>query len=227
MLQIYEALGGASGRVPRLSPPSKGSQSLLGGLPGPTLTIEQPGWRFSSEPGDLTVSVFEDSYAVESVNYETWAGEVGFRKLLETTSRAVGEHLHPTVESRVGLRYVNQIVTPEVTEPSGWHGLIGDAFLGPVVLPQAADGVKALEARTALDIGSGNSCLLRYRSFLDSSRPGLQTFLIDIDCFREGGTPFSVDSILTLAEELNTAALAIFQMVTTEDLRSHFKDSSA
>lgn len=227
MLRIYEALGGAAGRVPRLTPPSRGTQSVQlgpGAASDATLTIEQPGWRFGSEVGDVTVSVLEDSFAVETVNYTTWDGEEGFRALLEHTARAVGEHLSPTVEARLGLRYVNQIVTPPVSEPGGWRGLIDDAFLGPTVHPNVGPGVKAVEGRAALDLGEGKACTLRCGSFVDAARPGYHTFLVDIDCYREGGVPFSVERVLALAEELNASALALFQVVVREELRAQFQE---
>jgi uncharacterized protein (TIGR04255 family) len=223
LLQIYEALGGSTGPVPRLAPPSKGAQPLLGPIAGPTLTIEQPGWRFTSELGDTTITVLEDSYSIETVNYKTWDDEDGFLPLLEQTSIAIGDHIRPAVQTRFGLRYVNQIVNPAVEEPVGWRGLIDESYLGPIVNPRSGNGVKGMEGRAALDIGSGNLCLLHYGSFLDAARPGFHTFLIDIDCYREGGTPFEVGGVLSTAQELNSAALSVFQMVTTDGLRDHLR----
>lgn len=230
VLRVYEALGGVTGRVSRLTPPSKGTQSVpFGpgpGAPGATLMIEQPGWRFISESGDLTVSVLEDSFAVETINYTTWDGEDGFRELLAQTTRAVGKELSPSIEARLGLRYVNRIVVPAVAEPLEWRGLIDDAFLGPLVHQGLGPGVQALEGSTSLDLGEGKACILRYGSFLDASRLGLQTCLVDIDCYRERGVTFSVDGVLALAEELNTAALAIFQAVVRPELRSQFSEAA-
>jgi uncharacterized protein (TIGR04255 family) len=202
----------------------------MGGVPGmggmiqaPTLTVEQAGWKFASDSGDLAVTVFEDNFAVETASYSTWEGIDGFRSVLEQACRSVEHQLVPTVETRIGLRYVNQIVTPAVTEPTGWRGFIHDAFLGPVVDQVVGDGVQGMDSRVSIDLDGGMACALRYGSFLDASRPGHQTFLVDIDCFADGGVAFAADRIMATADDLNTSALGLFQSIITEELKEIFK----
>lgn len=213
---------------PKLQPPTSTSQAIsvgpipqnVGAIAGPTLTVQQPGWRFVSADGAWTVSVLQDNFAIETVRYTTWDGTGEFADRLAAVIGAAAKTLKPAAEARLGLRYVNQIVHPRVSDPKDWHGYIADAFLGPIISPQVGPGVQALESRVSLDLGDGANCLLRYGAFADISRPGLSTYLVDTDCYRESQVPFDAEDILEMAGQLNTYALGLFQQVTTSDLRS-------
>jgi uncharacterized protein (TIGR04255 family) len=199
----------------------------MGMLANQSVTVEQLGWRFASEQGDLVVTVAEDSFAIETANYSAWEGDDGFRDELTLVCKAVEQLLDPAIESRVGLRYVNQVTSPSVREPAGWKEYISDEFLGPVINESVGPGVQGIESRASLDLGDGRLCLLRHGSFLDPVRPGLHTYLIDIDCYREGGIEFSSDGIISVADRLNSDCVAVFHAVVTEKLRMTFGQVSS
>lgn len=177
-----------------------------------------------SDNGDVVITVLDESFSLQTTKYTAWDGEGGFRSLLSQLTGAVNDVLSPAVEARVGLRYVNQLARQDVVRPADWVGNIASIFLGPVEDESFQDGVEFFDCRTSLDLGDGKKSLLRYGSLADPARPGKQTFLIDIDCFREGGQAFSADSILSLADELNTAALGIFQSVVDPGLFERTKE---
>ena len=127
--------------------------------------------------------------------------------------------LQPSVEVRLGLRYVNQITHPPIKASNEWTGLIAEGFLGPLAIPNLAEGTDALESRVIFDLGDGLKCLLRHGSFADTARPGLLTYLIDTDCYRELGVRFNRDEVLATSDRLNDLAVSLFQQVTTPRLR--------
>lgn len=212
---IYEALGGAAGRVPKLIPPN--TQTMVQG--GASLIVEQSAWRLTSQDGTWTVGVNQDSVALETIQYSTWEGENGFFPLLSDVLDAVTEHMHPTVEARLGLRYVNQITQPDISATHEWSDYIDPRFLGPAADDNLGSGVEVEDFRLLLNLGNGFKCQLRHGSFVDANRPGLLTYLIDSDCYREASTIWSADSIKEACHRLNTDALAIFQSLATEQLR--------
>ena len=218
VLAVYEALGGTGGPVPRLNPPT--SQSLAQGPGGPSVTIQQPGWRFLSEDNGWTVLILPDSVSLETIAYATWDGDGGYYDLLSRLLDAVSHHLRPAAESRLGLRYVNQITTPAVTHAAAWKGYIDDRFLGPAADEGIGPGVEASDTRLLIDLGDGRKCQLRHGSFLDATRPGHLTYLIDMDCYREAETIWSLEAVKQTAVALNTDALRLFQAIARPELRA-------
>lgn len=216
---IYQELGGASGRVPRLHPPS--SQAISQGA-GASIVVEQHAWRLTSDDGAWTIGINPDSVALETIRYSTWEGEAGFFSLLSSMLDAVSTHLRPAAEARLGLRYINQITQPEISSTHEWRPFIDGRFLGPAVDESIGPGIEGQDFRVLLNLGDGMKCQLRHGSFLDANRPGLMTYLIDSDCYREAATVWSADSIKAAAAHANTAALAIFQSIATDELRRVF-----
>ena len=227
-MAMYRELGANGDLFPRLQPPASSSQSFgvgpiagpVGQVVGPTVTVQQAGWRFVSADDAWTVSILHDSFAIETARYTTWDGPGQFAERLTAVVHAAAAYLRPAAEARLGLRYVNQIVHPRVSDPQEWRGFISDEFLGPVTSPELGPGVQALESRVSLDLGNGANCMLRYGSFGDISRPGFLTYLVDTDCYRESQVPFEADGILRAANQLNTCALGLFQKVAMPELRT-------
>ncbi len=212
-LAVREALGDG---YPHMEEQAQQQLSFLAGpagfapLPGGT---EQRGWRFRSANGAWTVALLPDFFALECTGYTSWTE---FRTRLTDLTLAVHEHLHPTLELRLGLRYIDRITRPVVSTPTAWTGLIHDNLIGPALHPDfrsALSGVQGVLQMTAED---GGEVLLRHGTQPDDS--GNWPYLLDTDCYRASSRRFAPDTLLADAGHLHRLALQVFQASITPRL---------
>jgi uncharacterized protein (TIGR04255 family) len=186
-----------------------GAQPLGGGE-------QQRGWRLLSDDGVWTVALLPDFFALECTGYTSWTE---FRDRMGALADAVLNHLQPSVELRLGLRYVDRISLPEVKDPQGWSGYINDHFLGPTLDEQLGPAMSAVQQIIQMQGPDGIQVLLRHGTQADTSS-GQWPYVLDTDCFRGDGRRLGVDSLTQGADALHTTALQVFQAVITPQLHS-------
>jgi uncharacterized protein (TIGR04255 family) len=179
----------------------------------------QRGWRFQSEDGNWTVTLQEEFFALETSAYTRWAD---FRARLASLTAAVADTLAPSIEQRVGLRFVDEVSEPRVGTPAGWTGLIHDAVLGPAAYPPFATAVRATQQVVELNGPNGTRVNLRHGSQPLPDGSG-QVYLVDTDCFRHAGRAFDVEAIVVATDDLHTLAKQVFHATITEHLYSFLK----
>jgi uncharacterized protein (TIGR04255 family) len=196
--------------------PSMQAVMLLGQGRAPAMSHEQGpvGWTLRSEDGDWTVTLDPEFFSVETSAYVSWSD---FEGRLSTLCEAVNDAYEPTLETRLGLRYVDQVKDPAVAEPAGWRGWIRDEMLGPLVIEGFAPAIRGIEQQVEFDAGGGYRVVLRHGTSLDQS-PSTWAYLLDHDCFRQSARPFTVSGVLEAASDLHRLALQVFQSVITPKL---------
>ncbi len=180
----------------------------------------QRGWKMRSEDQSWNAVVMPDFFSLETTDYDDWPD---FRGRLEALMRAVASEIEPSLEQRVGLRFIDRITHPDVTTPRDWAGWIDPAFLGPIAHETVGEGVTTSQQIIQLDAGDGRSLILRHGAFRDPEAGGQATYLIDQDCFIQRGRPFDADQILEAAGSLHTLAIQVFQQAITPDLYKYLK----
>jgi uncharacterized protein (TIGR04255 family) len=177
--------------------------------------VGQPerGWRLRAADDSWAVALMPDFFAIETSRYEDWPD---FRRRIDELTRAVEETLHPSIEKRLGLRYVDQILDGRVKAPTDWAGIIDDRLLGPILHGHLGSGVTAAQQVLQLDGGDGALVLLRH-GFVHDVAAGSFAYVLDHDCFQEKGREFQSTSILEAAEKLHTIALQVFQAALTPE----------
>lgn len=189
--------------------------TLAGGGP-PQVTHDQgpSGWQMKSDDGAWTVTLQPESFSLETSSYVDWAD---FRERLQTLTDALAEAYNPTLEVRVGLRYVDEIDDPVVTSPVGWRGHIRDELLGPLAHPEFGPSVRALMQQVDFDAGDGYRVTLRHGTNPTPGNANL-TYVLDHDCYRQAARAFAASDVMSCLDDLHRVALQVFQSAITPEL---------
>jgi uncharacterized protein (TIGR04255 family) len=225
-LRIHQQLGGREGLYPRVeSQQSVTAQmqiSPLGISPITASGVPARGLRMRDDAGTWVLSVMPDFASLETTAYTTWTND--FRERLIAILNAINEHVSPRVEERVGLRYVNRVIEPDVTIPSDFQGLIAPSLLGAVADPLWSQAVTSSQQQLEMDITDDIKCLLRHGTLPRSTGFGLEAYLLDFDLFRQQPREFNVENIVQAADDLNNTATALFQGALTGDYLARLRE---
>jgi uncharacterized protein (TIGR04255 family) len=181
-----------------------------------------PPWRLLSSDGRWVVAIHNDFVALETAHYRRWSDFVSlFRQLVA----AVSSHLAPTVEHRVGVRFVNEILAPDgVNQPTDWRSWIATPSLGPLGDDRLEGMVDQARQAVELQDESGVKVLLQHGAVRDDSRGSL--YLLDIDCYQQRGRPFGEDAVVEAAEHLHALEKRLFRMAVEDRLYTHLQGDS-
>lgn len=214
---IYEALGGAEGEFPKLTQlrASRVTITPAAALPAEqVVNTAERGWRFTSEaPGAWMASVLPDSLALETNQFPGWDDmRVRFRMLLEAVEQVAG----PTIEERLGLRFVNLFTFNAGATLEGWAKYVTPEALGLGMHRVLGPGVMLTQQQAVVEIEQNIHCAIRIGPIRQES--GRIGFLIDLDAYREVSVPFDVETIIKTADKLNEAGVSVFHQLVTEEL---------
>ena len=132
--------------------------------------------------------------------------------------------LEPSLEQRLGLRFIDRIKDPPIRSPEEWKGWIDERLLGPVLHRSFGPAIKAVQQVLQLDGGDDMEVLLRHGCVLEGPADDpVWHYLLDHDCSRSGGRAFAPEAIREGAERLHTVALAVFQAAVTKKLFMHLR----
>jgi hypothetical protein len=84
-------------------------------------------------------------------------------------------------------------------------------MLGPLSHDFFAPLVIGAQQQIELALSGTRRAVLRHGPFTDGSLHGAISYLLDIDVFDSNSSAFDVNSVLAVADELNLAALTLFQ----------------
>jgi uncharacterized protein (TIGR04255 family) len=217
---FYEALGGKTGRYPKLEQIAETAINVSVGPNVPAAVAQQApvsGWRMSSADGQHVVSLLPTSIALEATTYEGWDQDFGPRldEMLDCVERLV----EPVFEQRVGLRYINQVVETEVRAPEGWREWIDAQLLGLITNDEIGPMVVFARQQAILQLDEEARCTWNHGFVPDPDREGTLAYLLDYDIAREGMRPFDRHQIRNTLNLFNCYALRLFQLSTTPALR--------
>ena len=158
-----------------------------------------------------------DSVALQAeASYAGWDDFIErVRELLE----ALDDILAPSVEQRVGLRFVDRIrgSRTDVAEPAEWAPYIEPPFLGLLALPGLGDAIKAGQQQHVLDAGDGATCRLRH-GLAAVTGDERSVYVIDCDLFRDGVRQFDQAAILGIMGSFRDQADRVFAAAATPAL---------
>jgi len=178
------------------------------------------GWRLQSRDRAWAVSIMPEFFSIETSNYQHWDD---FKSRVHDLTEAVAKHIEPTLENRLGLRYVNRIVQPEVAAPSEWRRWLDLSLLGLAVSTVFSEHINSsqqvIELAADVDVRVG----LRHGFFRDLENDRKWTYVLDYDCFRTRGQEFSALDIDDGLEQLHTLILTCFQASITEEMYDYFR----
>jgi uncharacterized protein (TIGR04255 family) len=181
------------------------------------------GRRFASIESDWTVSLLPDHVSVETTGYQDWAD---FEQRLRDALQAVQEVVQPRVETRLGLRYVNELSLEAVERPSDWS-----RYLQPALVSDLASDLpfetSVATRQTILQLDAGEGSLLNFRHGISGEAAGTAAqalaYILDFDCFRQNQRLLDVEELLAAADRFNTIITSMFQWCLTDALWEELK----
>jgi len=197
-------------------------------------------WLFRDVTRDWTITLSQDTFGLETRSY---AGFDDFRARFERLSEALVEHIVPTLSTRIGLRFLDELrpldrpkVSAQSAEgglrPIQWDDVVCPEMLGIAGLPMFQGRIQQSLQQLALrdDNGVGlniNHGIVPAGSLIDPPSAGAKEFgqlsfyALDIDAFQEFGRgreiAVSPSGILGRLDAFHDAISKIFRWSLKED----------
>jgi len=155
-----------------------------------------PQLQFTDQNDNWKVVLSPDFLTLETRNYEHFDD---FLARLQESLDALVECIHPTIVTRLGLRYINEIRSRDLHKIN-WRDIIRQDLLGPIAVPELVENttqviaVQQLLLRYPKDVGvnihyglvpTGTTVRLRPKE----EQPTQPFYLLDYDVFREFPLP--------------------------------------
>ncbi len=212
-LAIQDALGGPEGEFGRIEQVEMHTAMIaVGGGALPSTDVAH-GWHLKTADGGWTVALLPGHVSLETTRYTTWPD---FQGRLRAVLTAVQAAAPPTMEQRLGLRYVDRVQGLGVMTPREWSRWIHPTILGPTLHNVLGDAVLAARQQVDLDLGNGRVCVLRHGTVNDPEDQ--LVYLLDFDVYRQQARRFVADEVLATADEFHRTADAVFEQVISQDL---------
>jgi uncharacterized protein (TIGR04255 family) len=171
-------------------------------------------WPFEDRERGWSVSLSSTSLALEAATYDDFDD---FLAEFQSVVSALTATFHPRECSRLGLRYVNEIVDERLRENDGLLVLLRRELVSPV----------------GTELGSdlrGSLCELRFRESLGTLvlRHGLiraDTYLLDYDYFKEESDAFEGEIVTKTIESFHDVIERLFVWCLSDIYLSELKGS--
>ncbi len=157
------------------------------------LTRHEPA-RFRDEAGTTIVSLAPDALSIEATEYPGWeAFGVSVRSVLAALDDLLPAHL-----TRVGLRYVNELLIPGVETTADWARVLDPEMLGFVAGDRIGSRVRRSLEQVTLDMGADEITIrhgyVARRDLVDAAESSL--YLFDVDAYTEQPGPRTTDVVM-------------------------------
>lgn len=202
---------------------------LAGGMEGLIAQPRRsPQWHLSDLDDRWKVVLAQDFCAIETRAYDDFSD---FLDRLREVMQALLEHIRPRLETRLGLRYVNEIRE----QPYDWPRVVRPALLGPMAEPVFVPGAERFQMHNQAILGypEGLGIAIRYGLLPDGTTvqpqsgtdlPSGPFFLLDFDAYqdfpRQSGLLGDPDRILNRATEFHAAIYKLFRWSVTDEYLS-------
>ena len=212
-LAFQEKLGGAEGLYPKIEEAEGANRLVMGIGPGRPIaeTSRISGWNLSSTDEQWSIALLPGNMGLQSDKYDGWED---FRQRLATALEALRDIVGPSLEQRLGLRFVDVIPGKklDMTSPADWERYISSEFLGASLSPAIGSAIRFSFQQAVIDLSDGVICNLRTGPGAPND-DGSVDFGIDCDLYREGGRPFDLATILSTVGTFKEQADAVIQSV--------------
>lgn len=175
--------------------------------------VVQPGpARFGDEAGTWVVSIGSDVASIETTRYESW---IDFRARLRELLEIVEARGQASRVERLGVRYVDEIVSADTTTFPDWQPFVAPSLFGHAEAPWIDTRVKRSIQQVSMSIeDNGINFTHGYVKNPEGSEfPS--TYVMDTDVFTEQPVPFDVDALLGRADRYHRWAWNLFRRSIT------------
>jgi len=201
--------------LPELTGPTSQVQFPLGAVGQFALTQHEPA-RFRDAGGTTMVSIAPDSASVEYTIYPGWEA---FEARIRSTFEAIDDLL-PPVLTRVGLRYVNELLIPGAETTGDWRRLLDEEMVGFIGGERIGARVRRSLEQVTLDMGE-DEVTIRHgyvaRRDLPEAAPS-SLYLFDIDVYTEQPGRRSTDRVMEVLYRYHQWAWTLFRGSIGDDV---------
>ncbi len=180
-------------------------------------------WEFQDREDNWKIVLAEESLAIETRAYDSFSD---FLQRLRDALTALVDHVGPSIGTRIGLRYINEIRLDE-NEPVD---VLNRELLGPLAVPDLAAGLEQSVQQLLLRYPERYGVNVRHgylpAGTMVKPRPGDEVpagpfYLLDLDAFREfqlpSGLSMDVDTISGYVQDFNRALYRFFRWAITPE----------
>ncbi len=204
--------------------PEIGISIALGAALAPTQSESRSfHWQFADKESTWKLDLSQDSFSLETRQYHSFGD---FLERLALAMDALIQHIQPSLISRIGLRYINEIRPRDMS----CQVAINPQVLGAVAIPQFSPNVAQSIQELLIRFDDGHGVNLRHGLLPQGTtvqpRPGDESptgsfYLLDIDAFRQfptpGGLTADASAVCEYVDTFNKVVYSIFRMATTEE----------
>jgi uncharacterized protein (TIGR04255 family) len=186
-------------------------------------------FQWHSLDGSWNVSLGRRFLSLHCTDYPDFTA---FSERLAAILKHLETHIRVPLVERVGVRYVNQIVDPQLIDHLGEY--VRPEVLGYSSLVPVTPGTR-LVSNVNQALYSVEEVMLQVRSGIipagqtvDPAVPAATTesWVLDLDAFNGNTLPFSVPDVLDAAGKLSDTAYDFFKLVVTDGFIREFSGAS-
>jgi uncharacterized protein (TIGR04255 family) len=204
---------------------SEKTSRFIFGPQGLMPTEPQVVWRFADLEGNWRVSLAPDFIALETISY---LSRSDFLERLETVLTALDEHIKPASVERFGLRYIDRLTEPDITNLSK---LVRPEVAG-IVAKETVLGkyVQQAISESLFDFPEENGQMRSRWGLLPANKtidPAVEpiaepSWVLDLDMSLSTQRTFSVAALMSEAHYFTERIYTFFRWVVTDDFLRRF-----
>jgi uncharacterized protein (TIGR04255 family) len=177
-------------------------------------------FRFSSDDEVWNIGLSLDSLSLQTTRYNHFND---FVDRWRSIASVVQEHMAPSRQLRVGLRYVDELRAEGADSPAKWADLLAPEVLGLAASKSWAPMATQSFQEWVLNIDEDVRCTIRH-GFLPTAVHGRDPFyLLDTDCYIEHVAPFQPEMQVAYLDRFNDVAYKLFRDSLAEPLYAAFE----
>lgn len=177
--------------------------------PGSFAITQHSPAQFRDEAGTTIVSIAPDSVSLETTDYPGWdVFSAGISGVLDALGDLLPNHL-----TRVGLRYVNELMLPGAESASDWHRLLDPNMVAFAGGERIGARVRRSLEQLTLDMGD-DAITLRHGFVSRGDLPEAATsslYIFDVDAFSELPRPRDTATVMATLHRYHQWAWALFR----------------
>jgi uncharacterized protein (TIGR04255 family) len=188
-------------------------EGVLAPAEGQTMTA----YRFTSADGRWRATLTQEWLSLESEGYAGFKDFAARWHLVLSETRKV---LDIPEETRLGLRYVNEIAVGEDSSPKRLRSLLSAEVLGPLQLDPDAEALLRSWQEIRFKHGEGG-CTMQHGYVQNTKQEWV--YVLDFDGFREGTREIDEMEQLQALADLNHRIFSLFQSSVTPEAFESFE----
>jgi uncharacterized protein (TIGR04255 family) len=172
-------------------------------------------FQFTSQDGHWIVGISVDSVSLQTQQYEHFND---FQERWRLVADVIQEILRPALQTRFGLRYIDELTHVGADTAASWSGLLRREFYGLGSADKWKDRVRQSFQEWVLALDGNALCTVRH-GFLPPLFEGrTPLYLLDLDCYIEEAQPFDPTRQESLLDSFNDAAHDLFVWSISKEL---------